>query len=93
MIETQKSITSWCNNTFGRADNKIIASRIKKEVDELVQAVEDNVEANVLMEAADVAILLRRVCGNLGVDLDSAVDRKMAVNRKRKWEVFGNGDG
>lgn len=94
MIETQKSIAGWCNNTFGPASNLTIVHRLKKELDELIESVENNSESNeILMEAADINIILRRLCGNLGVDLDSAVDQKMAINRKREWEAFGNGDG
>ncbi len=94
MIETQKSITGWCNNTFGPASNLTIVHRLKKELDELIKAVENDSEpSEILLEAADMNIILRRLCGNLGMDLDSAVDQKMAINRKREWIAFGNGDG
>lgn len=93
-LETQKSIAAWADQTFGRADLLTIANRASQEASELVEAVYDRRTAGeILEEAADVGIILRRLCHELGCDLDSAIDRKMAKNRLREWERIGNGDG
>jgi NTP pyrophosphatase (non-canonical NTP hydrolase) len=44
-------------------------------------------------EAADVLIVLYGVAGMRGFDLHAEVDRKMAVNRARKWKANGDGTG
>lgn len=44
-------------------------------------------------EAADVLIVLYGVAGMRGFDLHAEVDRKMAVNRARKWAARGDGTG
>lgn len=93
-IETQKSIAAWADQTFGRAALITIANRARQESQELVEAVHEHRTADeILEEAADVGIVLRRLCHELGCDLDSAIDRKMAKNRLREWERIGNGDG
>ena len=47
----------------------------------------------VLKEAADVAIVMARLGSMAGGDIDQEVDRKMAVNRARRWEKDGTGHG
>lgn len=44
-------------------------------------------------EAADVLIVLYGVAGMRGFDLHAEVDRKMAVNRARRWRANGDGTG
>jgi NTP pyrophosphatase (non-canonical NTP hydrolase) len=44
-------------------------------------------------EAADVLIVLYGVAGMRGFDLHAEVDRKMAVNRARRWKANGDGTG
>lgn len=44
-------------------------------------------------EAADVLIVLYGVAGMRGFDLHAEVDRKMAINRGRRWAVRGDGTG
>jgi hypothetical protein len=44
-------------------------------------------------EAADVLIVLYGVAGMRGFDLHAEVDRKMAVNRARRWAANGDGTG
>jgi hypothetical protein len=93
-IETQKSISAWCDSTFGPAKPLVIARRAEVGLAELVNAIRDcKSRPEIVEEAADVAIILRRLCNELGYDLDHAVDLKMAKNRSREWNVDGNGDG
>lgn len=44
-------------------------------------------------ELADCAIVLAVLAGRRGVDLAAEVDRKMAINRARRWVVRGDGTG
>lgn len=44
-------------------------------------------------EAADIVITLAAYVGHLGDDLARAVERKMAINRARKWIITEDGCG
>jgi hypothetical protein len=44
-------------------------------------------------EAADVLIVLYGLAGMRGFDLHAEVDRKMAINRARRWRANGDGTG
>lgn len=44
-------------------------------------------------ELADCAIVLDVLAERRGIDLRTEVDRKMAINRARKWNVKGDGTG
>lgn len=44
-------------------------------------------------EMADVEIVLRGMAQLHGVDLQAEVDKKMAVNRGRRWKANGDGTG
>ncbi len=45
------------------------------------------------VEAADVLIVLYGVAHMLGFDLHAEVEKKMAINRARKWKANGDGTG
>lgn len=92
--EDQKSITLWGEETFGPAVNPaVLVARARMEMDELMEAVEAGDQAEAALEAADVFILLYRVATVCGFDINEAVDRKMAINRARKWARKGDGTG
>jgi NTP pyrophosphatase (non-canonical NTP hydrolase) len=44
-------------------------------------------------ELADVAIVLAGTASAFGIDLQAAVDLKMAENRGRRWKADGRGTG
>ena len=93
-IEDQKSITTWGEETFGPAVNAaVLVARAKLEMDELLEAVEAGEHAEAALETADVFILLYRVATLCGFDVAEAVDRKMVINRARKWTRKGDGTG
>lgn len=95
MIETQGTIAAWAADTFGdAASDARVAARANEEMAELLRHVtsgQDN--ALIVEEAADVMIVLYRLCDRLGMNLDMAVQRKMAVNRRREWQKDGSGHG
>lgn len=87
MTETQQTINTWIEATFGGAgSNMSVAVRMQREVSELLtKLASDDNHAEAADECADVQILLARLAGRLGFDLSEAVDRKMQVNRSRSW--------
>jgi hypothetical protein len=88
MSETFKSIQQWAWDTFGRADPGRTFNRAWEEWLELEQEVWRADPNNAPEEAADVIITLLNLEG-----VPEAIERKMAVNRARKWKVMGDGTG
>lgn len=85
MTESINTIRTWADETFGPAPLYAQVRRIMDEVKELRAAITDQA---ILEEAADVYITLCRLEG-----LQEAVDRKMVINRHRKWRTNGDGTG
>lgn len=102
MRETQETIGSWAISTFGQGELAwVYARRIRDEVDELLNAaaVHDRDRSPESLaaledELADVLVTLRVMAHRFASDVDSGVDRKMAVNRyEREWIPNGDGTG
>ena len=95
MIETQKSITDWTEATFGQAtSNARVAARANEEMAELLRALTaDDNHTKAVEEAADVVIILYRLAQRMGFDLHQEIDAKMAINRKRVWNITADGHG
>jgi len=116
MNETQKTISDWGLETFGKAqDRAILIGRTAQEMIEALQlvlpsdvgvrldaatrvAIRDVRESPldeeyIREEAADVLIVLYQVATAYGFDLHAEVDRKMEINRNRKWKVDKDGVG
>ncbi len=92
--ETSQTIREWGDATFGAPrDLTVLVKRARVEMDELEQALREGDHAEAGLEAADVVILLHRVAGILGQELNAQVDAKMAINRARKWKTTGDGTG
>ena len=96
--ETVQTVTTWANTTFGQATIRTQIERAKKEFDELLDLLVVSgelpisaglpIDKKLAEEAADVCICLYRVIGTLDPE---AINKKMAKNRARKWQVDGNG--
>lgn len=101
MVENQKTIVKWALSTFGEPENGLsLINRLKEEVYELAAAcvVYENVGTKlelqkIMSEIADVVVMAYQVCNWYGHDLHELVDKKMEINRNRKWKVMGNGIG
>lgn len=100
-MENQATVAEWADATFGPTTPWRAFERMQKEYWELrdkVYAIGAN-EGDAFSledaraECADVLITLYRVAEALGCDLAVEVDRKMEINRKRKWVVDANGHG
>jgi len=95
MPETQATVSDWADHAFGTASSNMrIATRVNEEMAELLRAlsVDDN-NPQAAEEIADVVIILYRLARNLGTDLQTEIDRKMTINRKRIWKRDATGHG
>jgi hypothetical protein len=81
--ETIASIIQWGEDTFGPCSQERAIDRAWEEWQEMRLP-----NADVPIEAADVIICLLRVPG-----VAEAIQRKMAINRQRRWNVLGDGTG
>jgi hypothetical protein len=81
--ETLESILQWGDETFGPAKPDRVIERGWEEWQEMIAP-----GADVTIEAADVIIVLLRMPGIL-----EALERKMEINRARRWRLMGDGTG
>lgn len=93
MSETQKTINKWARGIFGRAVPCVLAARANQEMAELITAISKDQRAKASVEMADIVICLFRLADSICVDLQEQIDRKMEINRKRKWVVDDYGVG
>ena len=92
--ETSASITQWGDATFGAvSDLTVLTQRARIEFEELEHAVRAGDVDEIGHEAADIVILLHRLVGLMGRDLNEEVDAKMMINRQRRWRPSGDGVG
>ncbi len=94
-FEGQNTISKWAEDTFGPvSSNARVAARANEEMAELLRALTygDNSD-KAASEIADVFIVLYRLADRLGVDIHDEIDKKMAINRARKWTLDGTGHG
>lgn len=105
-IETSDSIALWAETTFGPATALSTAIRAQKELTELIELLSwategrhddltERLTEKVMSEVADVRIVLARVQRFFpgAVTAEEAEDKKMVVNRARKWKLDGKGHG
>lgn len=89
MNETIESVSKWADETFGPCTPTQALYRALDEIMELELGIKVGyLDKQMVEEAADVCITLYRYI--YLVDKD-AIGKKMAINRKRKWKL--NGDG
>jgi hypothetical protein len=91
--ETITTIATWADETFGTTTPEAALSRAMDEIEELTFFVTGSGPwhpEEIAEEAADVCIALYRYI--YLVDKE-AINKKMAVNRARKWKLDGKGNG
>mgnify|MGYP001565879327 CR=1 FL=1 len=89
-----EAIREWQRETFGTVAPTRSYGRMLEELKEFrdkAEGMSNNPE--VAEEAADVVITLAAFVATLGLDLATEVEKKMAINRARKWRVDGDGCG
>ena len=93
--ETSTSIGQWADETFGLCHSYTDAlNRVRKEFEELETSIFNNEpDAAIAAEAADVIITLTRIFNMAKVDMGLEIDAKMAINRNRKWKRDKDGTG
>lgn len=79
--EIVRDLCAWQRDTFPHGNPASVSAHLYDEVCELVA---DPTDPN---EIADCFILIAGVADRAGVDLVDAVQRKMAINRARKWGI------
>ncbi len=84
-METQRSIFDWQLETFGPPKLMRSATRINEEVAELLVHMSLDDYMKIPGELADIAILITGLAAAMWIDLQGEVDKKMAINRKRRW--------
>ena len=95
MEETIESVSKWANETFGPTTPEATLNRAMQEMEELYELVNHAnpcsvTQNDVVKEAADVCITLYRYIYLVDPE---AINKKMAVNRARKWKITGEGVG
>lgn len=94
MKETQHSIAVWSRKTFGPVRNSKAAARALKEMAELaMKLADDDDHPKAGEEVADIVICLIRIIDNQGLEIADEIDKKMRINRARKWKLDGAGCG
>lgn len=90
-LEDQDSIEAWRSETFGPYTNRDrLAARANVEMAELLTAIVSGATLDeIAAECADVLIVLYGVAEAIGVSLHHEVDKKMVINRARRWNTAG----
>jgi len=84
--ETQASVVSWAEQTFGPAHSDLrVATRVHEELLELSKAVlSGESDERIREEAADVAICLYRLAAVLGSDLDRRSQQAVMMGQAKE---------
>lgn len=94
MVETQRTVTRWAEDTFGPVqDHAVLVRRAMDEMEELLEATIAGDKPEIGKETADIAILLYRLLELNGLELNKEVTNKMRENRARQWMPKGDGTG
>jgi NTP pyrophosphatase (non-canonical NTP hydrolase) len=67
--------------------------RLYNEFEELEATVQRGKYQNIPNELADCLIVMYSLASILKIDLMHEVDKKMNINRRRKWKLHGDGTG
>lgn len=85
--DLMKEITDWQDKTFTEATPLSAAEHLRREVKELIFDLTNGDFESAKAEMADCQLLLIAVAHLSEVDLELAVEEKMAINRLRMWGV------
>lgn len=95
-ITYEKTVNELCHEAYEIAKSKgwhdspremgTIIALIHSEVSEALEADRKGDYDNFVEELADVCIRIFDLCGCMGIDLNSAIEKKMEINRKRPYK-------
>lgn len=84
----------WTDQTFGKLNAVAALKHLRKEVNETIEAIElQQPEEHIREEFADMFLLLLNACSKHGLTfhaLYNNAERKMIINRARKWGQVNN---
>lgn len=83
-METVESVAKWADETFGPATTMVMVNRACQEMQEMQRGSVLRDPVKLVEEAADIVICLYRLIYHLD---PQAIEKKMAVNRARQWDV------
>lgn len=87
ITKLQQEIRKWADGLIpDRTADQAMAKLMNEELPELIAS--GSMDA---LEFADVVILIFDVAYLRGIDIGTAVQRKMEINRKRQWRVNETG--
>jgi len=85
----QDNIKEWSDDTFGsHRTGKPIAYHLKKEVDEVIAAIDNGEHIRIKFELADCFTLLLDIAAHEHINISELLDaseEKLEINKKRKW--------
>lgn len=80
--DLQSNISAWADTQFpDRTPQGVLSKLVLKEVPELLLG-----DLGKPDEYADVVILIMDLATLMGIDIASAVEKKMEINRNRRWQ-------
>lgn len=88
--EFQAEIGAWGDATFPKSNAQSVIAHFREEADEFLAEWEQPTDAGTRTledEAADCFLLVTQFAHKCGFSLYEAAERKMAINRTRKWTV------
>lgn len=92
MTILQQEIYAWGQETFEGPSQLAIAKRGVKEMEELVESIEQGKSADeIVEECADVAFFLLQLAQANAGNLQAQIRRKFDINLNRKWEKLSDG--
>lgn len=83
LSDLQQDIGKWVNSIFKKGTPLSFTKHLAKEVLELQEVIRGRKPID--GELADVVILACAIAHRAGLDLETIVEDKMKVNKKRKW--------
>ena len=101
--ETQSSIGAWAKETFeenkGFQQATIKLLKLEEEYGELLNEMslsrknptKEDIDA-IALELADMLVVMYGIAECLNIDLLESVDKKMEINRRRKWKKQPSGN-
>lgn len=90
---TYTAIGEWAVGTFGFGKPTSCYLKLGEEFGELARPIQKKEYDKAALEMADIIVVLSHMAMSMGIDLECAVNEKMAVNRARTWTMTKEGTG
>lgn len=86
LTELQHEIGAWGDATFPQSNIDTVAEHLAEEVVEFFDDYRSGLDSQE-EELADMFLLMLHFAHKSGFDMAEAAERKMAINRARKWNI------